>query len=166
MFASLTYPARSTVAVHALAVVAYAVLAVAFAAPPAPAIMTAGCLVVVSSFGVVQARNHGRQRTQLALLSQTDSLTGLLNPAAFGEHLGAALAASAREAIPVSVVALEVDRSRRSTTGRATPPATRRCGSWRTPSARVCGGVTCAGAWAATSSCSPSWASTARRPRP
>jgi len=66
--------------------------------------MGLACLGFAPFIGVLQAREHGREREALAHSARTDALTGLLNHTAFQERLDAALPG------PLALIALDVDR--------------------------------------------------------
>jgi diguanylate cyclase (GGDEF)-like protein len=72
-----------------------------------PGMVTAWVLIAGSCAlaGEALARLNTRLRTQLV----TDSLTGLLNRAGFGEAAGRLLALAAREKLPVSVALIDLD---------------------------------------------------------
>ncbi|MBE2317895.1 GGDEF domain-containing protein [Solirubrobacter sp. CPCC 204708] len=106
LFASLSYPVRSMAIVYAAALSSYAVVGVAFTPDPDPArvLMGLACLGFAPFVGVLQAREHDRERRELTRSAKTDALTGLLNHTAFKEQLDAALPG------PMALIALDVDR--------------------------------------------------------
>jgi two-component system, cell cycle response regulator len=84
------------------------------AAGPAAVVVVA---VVVAATGLVRCltRNSGlaRQTRELALLAQTDPLTGLHNRRHVGEHLATALSAARRHHHPTSVLFIDIDNFKR-----------------------------------------------------
>ena len=99
------------------------------------------------------ARDFDRMADAL-LEALKDPLTGLLNHRAFQERLAESCARAERGGYPVSVVALDLDDFKRSTTRWATRSATRRSAPSPPRCATSCAPATSAAASAATSSCS------------
>lgn len=89
VYASLSYPLGSMIAVGAMDVGAYLYLGAGAAAPHVLAF--SGSLVSATVICAWQARNHATHRAALEHASRTDSLTGSLNRRGFEERLEAAL---------------------------------------------------------------------------
>ncbi len=110
IFAALSYPLPAVCAISALDVAA-AVAVGALARNPEWTYLaffaaTLGCTAFLC---VWQARNHERQRRDLARVSRTDSLTESLNRRGFEERLDAELGESARGGRPLTLVLIDLD---------------------------------------------------------
>jgi diguanylate cyclase (GGDEF)-like protein/putative nucleotidyltransferase with HDIG domain len=110
IFAALSYPLPAVCAIAALDVGA-AVLVGGLVGSPEWTYLafyaaTLGCTAFLC---VWQARNHERQRRDLAEVSRTDSLTGSLNRRGFEERLDAELGESARGGRPLTLVLIDLD---------------------------------------------------------
>jgi diguanylate cyclase (GGDEF)-like protein len=109
-FAALSYPLRSTLAVGAMVVAAYLVVAVGVGgAPPAGTAYTAAVLATIAWMCAWQAVNQARVRSELALASRTDPLTGALNRGGFDARFAAALAHAERHGEQLGLVVLDLD---------------------------------------------------------
>ena len=109
LFVSLSYPVRSIAVVYAAALSSYALVGLALTPDPdaARVLMGLACLGFAPFIGVLQAREHGRERAALTHSAKTDALTGLLNHTAFQERLDAALPG------PLALIAVDVDHFKR-----------------------------------------------------
>ncbi len=110
VFAAMSYPLGSVLAVSGLSVAGYMAIALAvggggLAHEALFAVMLA-CTGVMSAW---QARNHDRQRSALMEVSRADPLTGCLNRRGFAERADAVLAAAARDAGEGAVLVLDID---------------------------------------------------------
>jgi diguanylate cyclase (GGDEF)-like protein len=116
VYATLSYPLGSMIAVAAASLVGVAVLGVVGGAPPnhfeADPIYVAMFLVCLALTGflcVWQSRLTERQRDELAELSRTDPLTGCLNRRGFAERLDAELQRAEREGGEVALIQLDLN---------------------------------------------------------
>jgi len=109
VFSSLSYPRPSVIAVGALAVGSYVLLAFASDTGAGYALMFASCLLSTVLMAVWQARNHDRWRSALATASRTDPLTGALNRRGFEEAAEAGLASAIRYDRPLCLLLLDLD---------------------------------------------------------
>jgi diguanylate cyclase (GGDEF)-like protein len=116
VFAALSYPLVSMIAVAAASLVGVAVLGAVGGgslehpqADPAYVAMFLVCLALTGVLCVWQSRLAGRQRDELSELSRTDPLTGCLNRRGFAERLEAELQRAGRESGCVSVVQLDLN---------------------------------------------------------
>jgi diguanylate cyclase (GGDEF)-like protein/putative nucleotidyltransferase with HDIG domain len=110
VFAALSYPLGAVVAI-ALLDMATCVGVGALAADPNWTYLsffaaTLGCTALLC---VWHARNHDRQRIELALISRTDPLTECLNRRGFEERLDAELQHTARQGRPLSLLLIDLD---------------------------------------------------------
>jgi diguanylate cyclase (GGDEF)-like protein len=110
VFASLSYPRASVLAVGSLTVASFLVLAAMhgdtqWGYEGIFAVMLA-CTCAMSSW---QARLHHRQRLALMEVSRADPLTGCLNRRGFEERAIAELGASTRRASQGAVIVLDID---------------------------------------------------------
>jgi diguanylate cyclase (GGDEF)-like protein/putative nucleotidyltransferase with HDIG domain len=111
VFAAMSYPLPSVVALGALTVLGYVGLATAQgAAGQSYVFFFAVSLSCTAVMGAWQARNHDEQREELARLSRVDALTGCLNRRGFAERAQAELAHAIRTGRPVSLLVLDLDR--------------------------------------------------------
>jgi diguanylate cyclase (GGDEF)-like protein len=104
LFTSLSYPPLSTAIVYGAALGSYAL--VGLGEEPARIFMGLASLGLAPFLGFLQAREHKRQRRELAHSARTDALTGLLNHTAFQDQLAAEL----EEAQSLALLALDIDR--------------------------------------------------------
>jgi diguanylate cyclase (GGDEF)-like protein len=111
VFAAMSYPLASVVAVGGASVLAYlaAALAVGGAGWGYEA-MFAVLLVCTCALSAWQARNHDCQRAALMEVSRADPLTGCLNRRGFEERATAEFDAAARATRQGAVLLLDVDR--------------------------------------------------------
>jgi diguanylate cyclase (GGDEF)-like protein len=114
-FAALSYPVASMVAVGGLAVAAYAAVAAgAGDVPAAHVTFVAVALACATWMSAWQARNHERQRRELARVSRADPLTGALNRRGFDERFAGELARARRSAAPLALIVLDLDDFKRT----------------------------------------------------
>ena len=114
VFAALSYPLRSTVIVGAVTVLSFLTTGLVDNAPDGAYLgFSAACLALTALMCAWQAHNHERQREELQLISRADPLTDCLNRRGFEERLEAALAESAREGRPFSLVVMDLDHFKR-----------------------------------------------------
>ncbi|HEX6459938.1 MAG TPA: HD domain-containing phosphohydrolase [Thermoleophilaceae bacterium] len=110
IFAALSYPLPAVWAISILDVTAAVVVGATTGSPEwtylAFFAATLGCTAFLC---VWQARNHERQRNDLARVSRTDSLTESLNRRGFEERLDAELGESARGGRPLTLVLIDLD---------------------------------------------------------
>jgi diguanylate cyclase (GGDEF)-like protein len=116
VFAALSYPLASMIAVAAASLVGVGVLGLVGGATPAhmevdPAYMGMFlvCLALTGLLCVWQTRLGERQRAELAELSRTDPLTGCLNRRGFAERLDAELQRAEREGGEVALIQLDLN---------------------------------------------------------
>jgi diguanylate cyclase (GGDEF)-like protein len=116
VFAALSYPLVSMIAVAAASLFGIAVLGVVggaggshFEADPVYVAMFLVCLALTGVLCVWQSRLAGRQHDELAELSRTDPLTGCLNRRGFAERLDAELQRAARDGADVAIVQLDLN---------------------------------------------------------
>src|SRR5437763_1227479 len=110
VFAAMSYPLPSVVVVGVLSLAGYLAIALADgdAGDPEVFVFTfaLGSTAVMSAW---QARNHDRQRCELARVSRADPLTRCLNRRGLRERADAELAHSVRHGLPLSVLVLDLD---------------------------------------------------------
>ncbi|MCW2969134.1 MAG: diguanylate cyclase protein/HDIG protein [Solirubrobacterales bacterium] len=110
VFASLSYPRASVLAVGSLSVAGYLTLAVALGGSSwGYEALFAVMLICTCAMSSWQARIHHRQRGALMEVSRADPLTGCLNRRGFEERAVAELGASARRARQGAVIVLDID---------------------------------------------------------
>jgi diguanylate cyclase (GGDEF)-like protein len=109
VFAGLSYPLRSVVAVGAVDVFALVGIGVATGVSQPALAFFATCLALVALLCAWEALDHERQRDALARVSRADSLTGCLNRRGFEERLEAELDASRRSGRRTGVVMMDLD---------------------------------------------------------
>jgi diguanylate cyclase (GGDEF)-like protein len=116
VFAALSYPLLSMIAVAAASLFGIAVLGVVgggapahFDADPAYMGMFLVCLALTGVLCVWQSRLTSRQRDELAELSRTDPLTGCLNRRGFSERLDAELQRAEREGGEIALIQLDLN---------------------------------------------------------
>jgi diguanylate cyclase (GGDEF)-like protein/putative nucleotidyltransferase with HDIG domain len=110
VFASMSYPLRSVIALGSLSVAGY--LLVAFLDGGAGwdhQGLFAVFLACTAAMSAWQARNHEHQRTALMEISRADALTGCLNRRGFEERAVAAISAAGRRASEGAVLVLDID---------------------------------------------------------
>jgi diguanylate cyclase (GGDEF)-like protein/putative nucleotidyltransferase with HDIG domain len=110
VFAAMSYPLGSVLAVAGLSVASYLMLAVTVAgAGWAYEGLFAMILACTGAMSAWQARNHDRQRAALMEVSRADPLTGCLNRRGFEERAMAEISAATRRAGQGAVVVLDID---------------------------------------------------------
>ncbi|HWW89823.1 MAG TPA: HD domain-containing phosphohydrolase [Solirubrobacteraceae bacterium] len=110
VFAAMSYPLGSVLAVAGLSVAAYMTLAVTIGgAPWAYQSLFVVMLACTGAMSAWQARNHDRQRSALMGVSRADPLTGCLNRRGFEERAVAEISAAARRACQGTVLVLDID---------------------------------------------------------
>jgi diguanylate cyclase (GGDEF)-like protein len=110
IFAAMSYPLVSVVAVGGLSVGLYLLLAVTQSGSTSSyEWMFAVMLGVTAAMSAWQAENHGRQHRALMEVSRADPLTGCLNRRGFEERALAEITAAARRARPGAILLLDVD---------------------------------------------------------
>jgi diguanylate cyclase (GGDEF)-like protein/PAS domain S-box-containing protein len=110
IFASMSYPMVSVVAVGVVSVLAFVVVDVAIGGSTgeyqAAFVAALGCTAVMSAW---QARNHNHQHAALADASRTDPLTGCLNRRGFVERANAELSVMMRRVRHGALLVLDID---------------------------------------------------------
>jgi diguanylate cyclase (GGDEF)-like protein len=110
LFAALSYPLRSTIAVGALDLVAYVLVCVGTERLDVlHSAVIGGLLGIVAALCAWHAAIHDRQRIELRRLALTDPLTGVLNRRGFEERLDAQRRQSARDGDRFGVLVLDLD---------------------------------------------------------
>jgi diguanylate cyclase (GGDEF)-like protein len=110
VFAAMSYPLGSVLAVAGLSVASYMMLAVTIGgAGWSYQGLFAVMLACTGGMSAWQARNHDRQRTALMDVSRADPLTGCLNRRGFEERAIAELSAATRRAGQGAVLVLDID---------------------------------------------------------
>jgi diguanylate cyclase (GGDEF)-like protein/putative nucleotidyltransferase with HDIG domain len=110
VFAALSYPLTSVIAIAALDYIAYVAVGVAGEQPdPEYVGFFALCLACTAALCGWHARNQDRRREALALVSRADPLTGCLNRRGFEERFDAELSRSLRSGRPVGLIMLDLD---------------------------------------------------------
>ncbi|MCW3028583.1 MAG: diguanylate cyclase protein/HDIG protein [Solirubrobacterales bacterium] len=110
VFAAMSYPLGSVLAVAGLSVASYLMLAVtAGGAGWAYEALFAVMLACTGSMSAWQARNHDHQRAALMDVSRADPLTGCLNRRGFEERAVAEISAATRRAGQGAVLVLDID---------------------------------------------------------
>jgi diguanylate cyclase (GGDEF)-like protein len=110
IFAALSYPLASVVAIASLDYLAYVAVGVAGDRPDPEHVgffaLCLGCTAVLCGW---HARNQDRRREALALVSRVDPLTGCLNRRGFEESFDSELSRSLRSGRPVGLIMLDLD---------------------------------------------------------
>jgi diguanylate cyclase (GGDEF)-like protein len=110
LFAALSYPAASTAVVGAVNVAAYLGTALTQGGAPAAEVALVAMTLAASTWLCAwQARSHERHRRELARVSRTDPLTGVLNRRGFDERFTAELRAAERTGLPVALMLVDLD---------------------------------------------------------
>jgi len=110
VFAALSYPLASVVAIAAIDYVAYIAVGVAGARPdPEHVGFFAVCLGCTAALCGWHAHNQERRRDALARVSRADPLTGCLNRRGFEERFDAELSRALRNGRPCGLVSLDLD---------------------------------------------------------
>lgn len=111
LFAALSYPLPSMVAIGAVDVLTFLGLdAVTGPSDPGYLGVFAAALAIGAILCASQAKNQDEQRRTLAQVSRTDPLTGALNRRGFEERLDAELSAAARYGDSLSLLVLDLDK--------------------------------------------------------
>ena len=110
VFAALSYPLGSVIAISALDYIAYVAVGVAGTRPDQQYVgffaFSLACVAVLCGW---HARNQDRRRAALARVSRADPLTGCLNRRGFEERFDAELSRAARTGRPLGLVMLDLD---------------------------------------------------------
>jgi diguanylate cyclase (GGDEF)-like protein len=110
VFAALSYPLPSVIAISALDYIAYVAVGVASTRPDQQYVgffaFTLACVAVLCGW---HARNQDRRRSALARVSRADPFTGCLNRRGFEERFDAELSRAARTGRPLGLVMLDLD---------------------------------------------------------
>jgi diguanylate cyclase (GGDEF)-like protein/putative nucleotidyltransferase with HDIG domain len=110
VFAAMSYPLGSVLAVAGLSVASYLMLAVTLGgAGWAYEALFAVMLACTGAMSAWQARNHDHQRAALMEVSRADPLTGCLNRRGFEERAMAEISAATRRAGQGAVLVLDID---------------------------------------------------------
>lgn len=110
VFAAMSYPLASVLAVGALTVASYLALALTTGgATWGYQALFAVTLTCTGAMSAWQARNHGRQRSTLMAVSLADPLTGCLNRRGFEARAVAEISAAARNKRWGAVLLLDID---------------------------------------------------------
>ena len=110
VFAALSYPLASVVAIGALDYLAYVAVGVAGTSPsPEYVAFFALCLGCTAALCGWHARNMERRRDALARVSRADPLTGCLNRRGFEERFDGELSRALRNGRPFSLISLDLD---------------------------------------------------------
>ncbi|HEV7459930.1 MAG TPA: diguanylate cyclase [Solirubrobacteraceae bacterium] len=110
VFAAMSYPLPSVIAVGVSSVAVYLGIAATDSGASSPKVVFFAC--ALAGTGVMsawQARNHDRQRCELSRVSRADPLTKCLNRRGLRERADAELAHSLRHGMPFSVLVLDLD---------------------------------------------------------
>jgi diguanylate cyclase (GGDEF)-like protein len=110
VFAALSYPLASVVAIGALDYIAYIAVGVAGTQPdPEYVGFFALCLGCTAALCGWHARNQERRRDALARVSRADPLTGCLNRRGFEERFDAELSNALRNGRPFGLISVDLD---------------------------------------------------------
>jgi diguanylate cyclase (GGDEF)-like protein len=110
VFAALSYPLPSVVAIAAIDYVAYVSVGITGQRPdPEYVGFFALCLACTAVMCGWHARNQDRRREALARVSRADPLTGCLNRRGFEERFEGELSRSVRSGRPVGLITLDLD---------------------------------------------------------
>jgi diguanylate cyclase (GGDEF)-like protein/putative nucleotidyltransferase with HDIG domain len=110
VFAALSYPVRSMIAVSVVDVTAYVVAALlAGGVSTTETTVVALSLVCASLMCAWQARSHELQRDELSRVSRADPLTGALNRRGFDERFAAELSRAARAGSALGLILVDLD---------------------------------------------------------
>src|SRR3954464_2726085 len=110
VFAALSYPVASMVAVAVLDIAGYVIAAVAVGGVSATNVaFVAMTLVCASWMCAWQARLHAQHRKELSRVSRADALTGALNRRGFDERFAAELSRAARAADALGLILIDLD---------------------------------------------------------
>jgi diguanylate cyclase (GGDEF)-like protein/putative nucleotidyltransferase with HDIG domain len=110
VFAALSYPVWSMIAVAAIDIAAYVVAAVAVGGvSPTDVAFVALTLLCASWMCAWQARIHEQHRHELRRVSRADALTGALNRRGFDERFAAELSRAERAGAPLGLIVVDLD---------------------------------------------------------
>src|SRR3954451_3066012 len=110
VFAALSYPVRSMIAVSVIDVAAYIVAAVAVGGVSTTVVAFVALTLVCASWMCAwQARIHEHQRNELSRVSRADALTGALNRRGFDERFAAELSRAERAGTTVGLILVDLD---------------------------------------------------------
>jgi diguanylate cyclase (GGDEF)-like protein len=110
VFAALSYPVRSMVAVSVIDVVAYLVAALAVGGVSTTEMTVVALTLVCASWMCAwQAHMHELQRDELSRVSRADPLTGALNRRGFDERFAAELSRAARAGAALGLILVDLD---------------------------------------------------------
>jgi diguanylate cyclase (GGDEF)-like protein/putative nucleotidyltransferase with HDIG domain len=110
VFAALSYPVASMIAVAVLDIAGYVIAAVAVGGVSATNVaFVAMTLVCASWMCAWQARLHEQHRKELSRVSRADALTGALNRRGFDERFAAELSRAARAAGALGLMLIDLD---------------------------------------------------------
>lgn len=109
LFAALTYPAWAKLVVAGFSMSAVVAIALTTASPPATSLLLGTTLAAAAFVCLWHSRDLEGQRSDLALISRTDPLTGALNRRGFEECLQAALVEARIQERPLALVLLDLD---------------------------------------------------------
>src|SRR3954447_3421461 len=110
VFAALSYPVRSMVAVSVVDVTAYVVAAVAIGGVSASEVAFVALTLVCASWMCAwQARLQEHQRSELSRVSRADPLTGALNRRGFDERFAAELSRADRAGTALGLILVDLD---------------------------------------------------------
>jgi diguanylate cyclase (GGDEF)-like protein len=109
VFAAMSYPLGSVLAVAGLSVAGYLTLALVAGGSGWYEALFAVMLTCTGAMSTSQARNHEHQRRTLMEVSRSDPLTGCLNRRGFAERAVAVLGTAARQAGQGAVMVLDID---------------------------------------------------------
>lgn len=111
VFAGMSYPLRSVIAVGVLTVVSYVIVAI-LSGSTSQGTEAWFCfgLAYISAMSAWQAANQNRQHALLARISRADPLTGCLNRRGFEGRVQAELRATARRGTQGALLVLDLDQ--------------------------------------------------------
>ena len=110
VYAALSYPMKSMLAVGAMTLSAYGLVAVVLGGVSAVAAGLFGCILITATWVCAwQALNHAEQRRALNQVSRSDPLTECLNRRGFEERFAAELADAHRHSSPLGLVLIDLD---------------------------------------------------------
>jgi diguanylate cyclase (GGDEF)-like protein/putative nucleotidyltransferase with HDIG domain len=109
VFAGMSYPRPSVVALSVLTLGAYLAVGLSTGSEAAYVLMFEVALSCTALMSLWQARNHERRSEQLATVSRTDPLTGCLNRRGFSERGRTELDHATRTGKPCSLILLDLD---------------------------------------------------------
>ena len=110
VFAALSYPVRSMIAVSVIDVTAYVFAAVAVGGVSSTEVAFVALTLVCASWMCAwQARIHEHQRSELSRVSRADALTGALNRRGFDERFAAELNRAERAGAALGLILVDLD---------------------------------------------------------